>query len=176
MVCWNLSKIDLNCSYGLHTVPSTKTPRLWRVTTVETWTCKDWSTCSCSGMNYSSVPIKPVVLYLLFCKLVVHNNAVSFENGYFSMLFGLPSTLRRLRTDAFLNESDSIWKRSQKWRQLKTQAYHFSVDGRKYSLLKTMTLVSVITSCNLFSKSPIWSSKQIWRTSMWVCFWHCWLI
>lgn len=59
-------------------------------------------------MNYSSVPIKPVVLYLLFCKLDVHNNAVSFENGYFSMLFGLPFTLRRLRTDVFLNESDSI--------------------------------------------------------------------
>lgn len=44
-----------------------------------------------------------------------------------------------LLSDSFWpsKKNESIQKHSQKWRHLKTQAYRFTVDGRKWSLLKT---------------------------------------
>ena len=53
------------------------------------------------------------------------HECVFFEYRYFPMRFGFSSTLKRLKTDAFLDENESIKKRPQKWRHLKTQAYRF---------------------------------------------------
>lgn len=44
---------------------------------------------------------------------------------YFPTRFGLPSHTKTLEN------------KTKKWRHLKTQAYRFTVDGRKWSLLKT---------------------------------------
>lgn len=75
---------------------------------------------------------------------------VMLWNGFLKVINGKDRE-KRSKTEAFPNEDELIWKRSQKWRHLKRQAYRFSVDGRKRSLFKTTTLDDVKASCNLFS-------------------------
>lgn len=69
----------------------------------------------------------------------VHADAFLFENTYFSMCFGLLSTLKCSKPDGFQMKMHQF-QNSSKRSQLKMQTHPLRMDSQKQSLLKTILL------------------------------------